>query len=83
MPQVEFESTIPAYERAKTVHALDRAATVIGLCFTIISTNIMNGASEATRFHTWASVPPPVAHVNGVTLCEMKNDYKLSTGFIV
>jgi hypothetical protein len=30
MPWVEFEPTIPAFERAKTVHALDRAATVIG-----------------------------------------------------
>jgi hypothetical protein len=34
MPSVEFEPTIPAFERAKKVHALDRAATVIGvLCF--------------------------------------------------
>jgi hypothetical protein len=31
MPWMEFEPTIPAFERAKTVHALDRAATVIGL----------------------------------------------------
>jgi hypothetical protein len=30
MPRVEFEPTIPAFERAKTVHALDRAATVTG-----------------------------------------------------
>jgi hypothetical protein len=30
MPQVEFEPTIPVFERAKTVHVLDRAATVIG-----------------------------------------------------
>jgi hypothetical protein len=30
MPPVGFEATIPAFERAKTVHALDRAATVIG-----------------------------------------------------
>jgi hypothetical protein len=30
MSQVEFETTIPVFERAKTVHALDRAATVIG-----------------------------------------------------
>jgi hypothetical protein len=29
MPQVGFESTIPVFERAKTVHALDRSATVI------------------------------------------------------
>jgi hypothetical protein len=28
--RVGFEPTIPAYERAKTVHALDRAATVTG-----------------------------------------------------
>jgi hypothetical protein len=30
MPRVEFEPMIPVFERAKTVHALDRAATVIG-----------------------------------------------------
>jgi hypothetical protein len=30
MPWVGFEQTIPALERAKTVHALDRAVTVIG-----------------------------------------------------
>jgi hypothetical protein len=28
---VGFEPTIPAFERAKTVHTLDRAATVIGI----------------------------------------------------
>jgi hypothetical protein len=30
MPPVGFESTIPVFERAKTVHALDLAATVSG-----------------------------------------------------
>jgi hypothetical protein len=30
MPRVGFESTTPVFERAKTVHALDRTATVIG-----------------------------------------------------
>jgi hypothetical protein len=30
MPCVRFEPTIPASERAKTVHALDRAATMTG-----------------------------------------------------
>jgi hypothetical protein len=30
LPRVEFEPTIPPFMRAKTVHALDRAATVIG-----------------------------------------------------
>jgi hypothetical protein len=31
MPWVGFEPTIPAFKRAKTVHALDRAGTVIRL----------------------------------------------------
>jgi hypothetical protein len=31
MPWVGFEPTIPTFELAKTVHALDRAATVIGI----------------------------------------------------
>jgi hypothetical protein len=30
MPRVGFEPTIPVFERAKTVYALDRAATMIG-----------------------------------------------------
>jgi hypothetical protein len=30
MPQVAFEPTISVLEREKTVHALDRATTVIG-----------------------------------------------------
>jgi hypothetical protein len=30
MPYVRFEPTIPASERAKTVHAVDRSATVSG-----------------------------------------------------
>jgi hypothetical protein len=30
MPQVGLEPTIPVFERANTVHALDGAATVIG-----------------------------------------------------
>jgi hypothetical protein len=30
MPYVRFEPTIPVFERAKAVHVLDRAATVIG-----------------------------------------------------
>jgi hypothetical protein len=29
MPRVGFEITTPVFERAKTVHALDRLATVI------------------------------------------------------
>jgi hypothetical protein len=29
MPRMGFELTTPLFERAKTIHALDRAATVI------------------------------------------------------
>jgi hypothetical protein len=35
MPRVGFKPTIPAFERAKTVHALYPAATVIGYTDTI------------------------------------------------
>jgi hypothetical protein len=31
MPPVGFEHTIPAFEREKTIHAFDRAATAIGV----------------------------------------------------
>jgi hypothetical protein len=34
---VGFEHTIPAFKRAKTVHALDRAATVIGTFYCYLS----------------------------------------------
>jgi hypothetical protein len=40
MPRVGFEPLIPVFERAKTVHALDRAATVTGV-LVIISTNLI------------------------------------------
>jgi hypothetical protein len=33
MAWVGFEPTVPASERAKTVHALDRSATVTGECY--------------------------------------------------
>jgi hypothetical protein len=33
MPRVGFEPTIPVFERAKTIHALDRAVTDIGCGF--------------------------------------------------
>jgi hypothetical protein len=36
MPRVGTELMIPAFEFAKTVHALDRAATVIGYSFSIL-----------------------------------------------
>jgi hypothetical protein len=37
MPRVGFEATITVFERAKTVHALDRAATVISQKVKVLS----------------------------------------------
>jgi hypothetical protein len=39
MPWFGFEPMIPAFEGAKTVHALDRAATVIGEKFYTLGYN--------------------------------------------
>jgi hypothetical protein len=36
MPLLGFEPTIPLFERAKTVHALDRPATVVGSSCTVL-----------------------------------------------
>jgi hypothetical protein len=46
MPRVGFEPTIPAFKRAQTFHALDRAATVIGLEYRAYS-----------KFHSCTSWP--------------------------
>jgi hypothetical protein len=40
MPREGFEPTIPVFKRKKTVHALDRAAVVIGL-FQFTSVNLL------------------------------------------
>jgi hypothetical protein len=37
MPWVEFESTIPLFEWAKTVHALDRTASLIAVFLNLLS----------------------------------------------
>jgi hypothetical protein len=39
MPWVGFEHTIPASKRTRTVHALDRSATVTGQDYTYITWN--------------------------------------------
>jgi hypothetical protein len=40
MPQVEFEPTITAFERAKIFHVSDRAATVIGIRNKLLRINV-------------------------------------------
>jgi hypothetical protein len=63
MPQVGFEPTIPVFERAKIVHVLDRAATVIGIrlqlvlefifsCYCTLCNNIKISNSVLLKFVT-------------------------------
>jgi hypothetical protein len=51
MPRVRFESTIPASELAKTVHALDRAATVIAILHNIYGNK--TECMEIVSKYTW------------------------------
>jgi hypothetical protein len=58
MPRAVFEPTISAFERAKTVHALDRAATVICLLLHILIFHVIPGIvflSETTNVHVTPS----------------------------
>jgi hypothetical protein len=58
MPCVGFEPTIPASERARTVHALDRSATVTGNFFFLLFYYLM-GTSEF-----WLYMNSYVAHLS-------------------
>jgi hypothetical protein len=51
IPWVAFEPTISAIEQAKTVHALDREATVIGIYYINIE-DIMNWI-RADKWNEW------------------------------
>jgi hypothetical protein len=44
MPRVGFEPTTPVFERATTVHASDRAASVIGIHY-ISTTQVLDTAA--------------------------------------
>jgi hypothetical protein len=52
MPRVGFEPTIPVFERAKTVHALDRAVIVIGrIWYKVFYRMSTVGSAEAWSTH--------------------------------
>jgi hypothetical protein len=61
MPWVGFKPTIPAFERAETVHALDRAATVIGWEDYLVYSDIYISIGNILLFCTSsrAALPPP------------------------
>jgi hypothetical protein len=50
MCRVGFEPTIPAFERAKTVHALDCAATMIGISWVLRMLNTHSLTHRAESF---------------------------------
>jgi hypothetical protein len=74
MPRVEFEPTTPVFEPAKTVHALDRAATEIGLFFLLLPVKSLQTTDPFFRlvleWHFTASVILP--HVLVLYACKNK-----------
>jgi hypothetical protein len=52
MPLVEFEPTTPVFEREKTVHALDRPATVSGFKVPYLKENNIREAGIDARSQT-------------------------------
>jgi hypothetical protein len=63
MPQVGFESTIPAFERAKIFHALGFVATVIGRA------HIQHkGKKPKNSRHNEQSISPPVQHMQEIDI---------------
>jgi hypothetical protein len=55
MPWEEFEHMIPASEQAKTVHALDRAATVTGHTLELVRDNYIR---KAEQYYSEQQCPP-------------------------
>jgi hypothetical protein len=62
MPQVGFELTIPVFERAKTVHASDRAATVTDTISTITPWLVVRKRTIPTK-------RPPLASEVSANFC--------------
>jgi hypothetical protein len=72
MPRVEFEPTTPVFERAKKVHVLDRAATVIGCGFHVWTQN--------AGFEAFTVVAMKNAIILNVTRCSLLGVYRRSRG---
>jgi hypothetical protein len=57
IPRVGFEPTTPAFERAKTIHVLDRAASVIGRNISYFEENILQIRQiSITVWYVWNSL---------------------------
>jgi hypothetical protein len=53
MPRVGFEPRIPVFERTKALHALDRAATVIGTVYITTSHCVLTGSDVIQLPEYW------------------------------
>jgi hypothetical protein len=77
MPWVVFEPTIPGFERAKTCHALDRAATVIGYERIVACEAYTSRRGDGVGWHwldcNWVPQPTRIAVVSRPVgaLCQM------------
>jgi hypothetical protein len=69
MPRVGFETTIPVFERAKTVHALDGAATVIGFHLIYPYVNFPRHCGH-TNFYSQTFTAQPIVTLQQVFLGE-------------
>jgi hypothetical protein len=77
MPQVGFEPTIPVFERAKIIHALDRAATVLGFLYTSIYSS-RDSSKSVARGRWWTAGIRFPAGARNFSLVPNR-DVKLST----
>jgi hypothetical protein len=69
MPPVGFEPMIPVYERAKTFHALYRAATVTGLFILVLFNYAFNISDYVTSNYRVISEYRLGNDVKGSDLC--------------
>jgi hypothetical protein len=60
MPRVGFEPTTSMFERAKTVHALDLAVSVIGLLLSTVHSSVI-GFKPVTSLNIVTSIHSDVA----------------------
>jgi hypothetical protein len=58
MRRVGYEHTIPVFEQAETVHLLDSAATVIGMCFISKTQNVYMPSCLSDRIEQMHDVIP-------------------------
>jgi hypothetical protein len=77
MPRVRFEPTIPAFERTKTVYALDRAATVIDKVDQIKDDKATWACSTHYIFVKYLVIKLKETRPSGIHIRRWENDIKM------